>query len=525
MTDPGVLYAEMAGAFKQRQWQKVQAFAAKLLPYSNEHAGVHGMAGVACLELRQFSKAVEHLRHATEIDASRADFATLYSKALLNNHLSGQARVAADRAMLLEPKDPETLATLGVIYVHIQAHAQAAVAFEQALALVPTSAAYRLNLATALAATGQVSDAEIQLEQALKMDPSCWSAHLLLAQLREQTINENHLVRLHALSEKHQSESAAVISLNLALAKEYEDLGKYTEAFRHMVQGKHARRCMRPYSIRNDERLFAALMQAFPDTVPAVTSGESSAEAIFIIGMPRSGTTLVERILSSHPDVHAAGELQNFSGVLQQQSGGQQPFLLDPDMPRRTQSINWRDLGARYLLSTRPAPLDKPRFTDKLPHNFLYAGHIASALPNAKIICVRRDPMDTCLSNFRQLFAHPSIHFDYANDLLDTGGYFILFDRLMKHWKRAFPGRIHDVSYEALVDSQEAVTRQLVDYCGLEWDDACLHFETNPASVGTISSQQVRRPIYRSAVGHWKHYAHELSYLRELLRDAGLVDG
>jgi hypothetical protein len=263
-------------------------------------------------------------------------------------------------------------------------------------------------------------------------------------------------------------------------------------------------------------------MRTFAQESSGASSGDPSDQPIFIMGMPRSGTTLVERILSSHPEVHAAGELQNFALALQRESSDGRPFLLDRELPARTRSIDWKRLGTRYLASTRPDMASTPHFIDKMPHNFLYAGFIANALPNARIICLRRNALDTCLGNFRQYFAHPSIHLDYSCDLLDTGRYYILFDRLMAHWRRVFPGRIHEVSYETLVRSQEATTRQLLDFCGLSWSDACLHFEKNASAVETLSAQQVRRPMYRSSIGQWKHYEGELSDLRKLLQGAGL---
>ncbi|MEP7185330.1 MAG: sulfotransferase [Rhodanobacter sp.] len=524
MTDPAALYAQLAAKFKQGLWQEALALAKQLLPFAPEHAGVHSIAGVSCLELQQWPNAVVHLRRAAEIDPSRVDFAILYAKALLSNHAYGQARMEADRAMALTPQDPMALDTLGVIYVRTQAHQQAVAAFRQAVSFAPDSAARRLNLATALAATGHVDDAERELEICIRLDASTLHSHLLLAQLRQQTRDNNHLVRLQSLLAQHRGEAVASLSLNMALAKEHEDLGNYPEAFRHTVQGKSAGRSLRPYSSQQDKHLFATLMRAFPQTPAMASSGDPSDAPIFIIGMPRSGTTLVERILSSHPDVCAVGELQNFAAALQQESNNQQPYLLDPGMPQHIESIDWQQLGARYIASVGPETMRKPHFIDKMPHNFLYAGFIAHALPNAKIICVRRNPIDTCLANFRQLFAHPSIHLDYSFDLLDTGRYFILFDQLMAHWERLFPGRIHEVSYENLVDSQESCSRALVEYCGLSWDDACLHFEKNPSPVATLSSQQVRKPIFHSSVGRWKHYEQELTGLRKLLQDAKLIE-
>lgn len=239
--------------------------------------------------------------------------------------------------------------------------------------------------------------------------------------------------------------------------------------------------------------------------------------------MPRSGTTLVERILSSHPDVHAAGELQNFGLAYKRASGSPTPQLLDADTIARASHTDWRRLGEDYLTSTRPDTGIKPHFIGKLPHNFLYLGAIANALPNAKIICLRRDPMDTCLSNFRQLFAASSWNHEYSYDLLETGRYYILFDRLMAHWKQLFPGRILEVQYETLVQSQEAGSRELVAFCGLPWNDACLHFEDNQAPATTASAVQVREPIYRRAIQRWRAYGEGLNELQALLREGGIA--
>ncbi|HTD29549.1 MAG TPA: sulfotransferase, partial [Xanthomonadaceae bacterium] len=164
----------------------------------------------------------------------------------------------------------------------------------------------------------------------------------------------------------------------------------------------------------------------------------------------------------------------------------------------------------------------KPRFIDKLPHNFLYLGFITNALPNAKIICLRRNPLDTCLSNFREVFTPGSEFHNYSLDLLDTGRYYVLFDRLMAHWKRVFPGRILELQYETLVDTQEASTRQLLMHCELPWNNACLRFDRNEAPATTASSVQVRAPIHRDAIGRWKKYEAQLTALRDLLTGAGI---
>lgn len=521
MTDPTQLYAELLAAFQRRRWRKAQELATRLLPFAPQHAGVHGIAGVISMELQQTARAAELLRRATELDPARADFATLYAKALSMDRQAGAAVQAAERALALAPEDSAALDTLGVICAQNHAHARAVTAFRRAIAQAPRQASHRFNLATSLVAMGDIDAAEQEFESCIALDPACWRAHLSLSQLRRQTPAAHHVERLLALLSRHGSDATATTCLNMALAKEYEDLGDYAKAFEHLVRGKSAGRRTRAHSMQRDTSMFAALMQVSPASVNGV-GGDPSHEPIFVIGMPRTGTTLVERILSSHPDVCNAGELQNFAVALQQASGSPTPILFHPEIAALARAIDWERLGATYLSSTHPAMGRTPRFIDKLPHNFLYAGFIANALPNARIICLRRDPLDTCLGNFRQLFEQDSSHFDYSFDLLDTGRYYVLFDRLMAHWKQLLPGRILEVRYESLVEAPESNIRRLLDFCGLPWHDACLHFEANPTPVATYSAVQARSPLYRSAIHRWKNYEPQLAGLRALLTASGI---
>ncbi len=524
MTAPAALYAQLTNAFNRREWRLAQQLSEQLIPFAPRHAGVYYMAGIALVETQQIPTAVEYLRRASILEPDRADIAVQFAKALNLARRNREAKVAADRALTLEPKDGNTLDTLGVVFTQVGDYRSAAQVFRRATELAPTQPSYRYNLATSLVAAGEAGAAEDELERCLELDPRYWRAHLTLSQLRRWSSNDNHVERMQALLAElgeNSSDSAALVCVHMALAKEYEDLADYPNAFRHLVRGKSAGGVGRHYSIARDEAIFKAITDSFPAAKP-VSSGCASEEPIFIIGMPRSGTTLVERIISSHPGVQSAGELLNFGMSLKYASGTSTPSLIDAETIERSREVDWKKLGDTYLASTRPGTGSKPRFIDKLPHNFLYAGFIANALPNAKIVCLRRDPMDTCLSNFRQLFAPNSPYFDYSFDLLDTGRYFVLFDRLMAHWRETFPGRILEVDYETLVDTQEASSRKLLDFCGLSWHDDCLRFEQNPSPVATASAVQVRAPMYRSALKRWKKYGSQLDELRNLLIDSGV---
>ncbi len=521
MTDPDKIYAQAIAAFNQRNFRQAFELSMSLLPQAPNHAELHHLAGLAALELQAMPQALEWLQRAVNLYPGRADYAAVFAKALSMVNLSADAVRAAEHALTQLPLSAHTLDTLGVVFTRANAHERATALYDRAVTLMPSHPNYHHNFAKSLVFMNRMDEAERELETCIRLAPSLWGAHLTLSQLRRQSPEHNHVQRLLALLPKSGGNLAAQLNLHLSLAKEYEDLADYPKAFEHLRTGKAAGKAMSQYTFAQDKALFAAVTRAAPQPQPPA-AGFPTDEPIFIIGMPRSGTTLVERILSSHPDVHAAGELQNFPLALKRASGSHTPHLIDVGTIERSQNLDWLALGEDYLNSTRPDTGLTPRFIDKLPHNFLHVGAIANALPNAKIICLRRNPMDTCLGNFRQLFNIGSPYHGYANDLLDTGRYYVLFDRLMQHWQQVFPGRILEIGYESLVQSQERHTRELLAFCKLSWNDACLHFEKNEAPATTASAVQVREPIYRGALQRWKLYEPQLGELRKLLEDAGI---
>lgn len=518
------LCAQALAALQQRDFACAAALAAHMLELQPDSAQAHYLIGTSALELRQTGTALDHLHRAASGAPRRVEYAVQFARALVRGHRPGDALQVALAACALAPDDPLLLDALGTVCTQCHAHERAASLYRRAAALAPDNPVCRFNLAMSLVYAGQAGQAERALEACLALAPHHWVAHGALSRLRRQEPEHNHVGRLASLLQAHGGDPAAAYQLNMALGKEHEDLGEHAQAFDHFSRGKAAARAARRYAPEHDAAIVEALIRAFPQPA-ASRAGCLSDEPIFVMGMPRSGTTLVERILASHPEVHAAGELENFSVWLRRMAGGASPVPLEPGLVERATRLDWTQLGELYLASTRPSTALKPRFIDKFPHNFLYAGFIAKALPNARLICLRRHPLDTCLGNFREPFAESSFFHGYAFDLLDIGRYYVLFDRLMAHWRRVLPGRILEVDYETLVEAPEATTRQLLEHCDLPWNDACLHFESHRAASATASALQVRSPIHAAGVGRWKNYATQLEGLRGLLRAAGVDSG
>ena len=484
-------------------------------------AEAHHLAGLACMETRQLGRALEHLNRAAAIETENAEYTTHFAQALAAAGRSGHALQVANIAYALTPADPLTLDTLGGVYMQCNVHERAHALFRKAVALLPGDGRCRFNLALTSTFTGDLARAEAQFDACIGLAPHHWVAYGLRSRLRRQTAGDNHVDALRALLAAHAGDLDAQIHLNGALGKEYEDLGDYAASFEHMRRGKAAARTRVDYRPEQDRALADALIAAFPHTV-TTDGGYGSDEPIFVVGMPRSGTTLVERILSSHPDVHSAGELMDFGAQVCRLAPVGVPAHLCPELVAQSPRFDWHQLGLRYVDGTRPQTALKPRFIDKLPHNFLYLGLIAKALPNAKIVCLRRHPLDTCLSNFREAFPESSASHGYSFDLLDIGHHYIQFDRLMAHWNAVLPGRILQLDYETLVTGQEDATRKLLAHCELEWHDACLDFRRNTSAVATASTAQVREAIHHRAMGRWEKFRPWLGPLEELLREAGV---
>ncbi|MBB1472781.1 sulfotransferase [Luteimonas sp. MC1782] len=518
------VFAEALEAVERGQWIRAQALAESIIPTAPNVAGPYYIAGISALQLDQVQHAVIRLSRACALEPGRGDYQAQHARALVVHGDLPQAAAAARLALQAPSLDASALDTLGIVLGRAALHAEAAAAFERAVAARPSDPNLRYNLATSLMFHGDLAGAEREYEECLRLDPRHWRADFSIAQLRRQTADDNHVARLRQRLSRHAAEPGAQLYLNLALAKELEDLGQTGAAFDHYTSGKGQLGHRAKPLVDLAERCVTRLIERHA-TSPPDGGGYRSGEPVFIIGMPRSGTTLIDRIISSHDDVHPAGELDNFGMQLRRFSGAPARSLLETAIALPPGFQDWQRLGDDYVASTRPATGHTRRFTDKHPLNFLFVADIARALPGARIICMRRNPMDTCLSNFRQLFSTEAVDYDYSFDLLQTGRYYLLFDRLMRHWQSVLPGRILEVDYEVLVSAPEPTIRGVLEFCGLSWQEDCLSFERNSAAAASASAAQVRSPLNRDSLERWKRYGARLDALRSLLVAGGMDIG
>jgi tetratricopeptide (TPR) repeat protein len=477
------------------------------------------LMGSVHLQAERHDLAVVCLERAVE--RAPADPAAMirYGQCLARLGRRAQALAAAQAAAALRLDSAALADGLGTLLTHCDEPARALPLFQRAVAAAPGNAAYLFNLATAQRMAGELESAEASLDAVIAAQPQHCAACYTRADLRTQTPERNHVAALRALLQAGSADRTAQTMLHFALAKELEDLGKYAESFEQLSQGCDLRRAAMQYDVAEDIATLDRIVASHDAAALATGAGHDDGEAIFIIGLPRSGTTLVESILAAHSEVQAGGELPAFPQAcieaVQAQSGAMVPKL---EFVQRALAIDPRELGQRYIAATRPQTGSRPRFTDKLPLNYLYAGLIRRALPRARLVALMRDPMDSCYAMYKALFtgAYP-----FSYDLDDLGRYHLAWQRLMRHWRSVLGDALLVVDYEALVTDQETVTRRILDHCGLPWQQACLEFHGRAGAVATASAAQVRRPLYRSSIGKWRHYEQQLRPLARYLSAPG----
>ncbi len=474
--------------------------------------------GDALIALRRSEEALARFERALALAPHSTGAMIGRGNALMAVDRYWEAATAFKRALEIEPNLVGALIGIGRAMVELERIEEAIAWYQKALAIAPDSALAHSGLGAAQEAIGRLVESRRSFEAAVRHAPGDPAVYVGLALSKRFTADDPHLAAMQALAKNMSSHNEnGQIALHFALGKAYADVGEHERSFEHLLAGNTLQRRQVTIDEKSEFARFDRVKAVFtPELMQQKHGlGDPSDIPIFILGMPRSGTTLTEQMLASHPKVFGAGELTNIAEALKAfdwRANGPAPF---PEIVRHMGAEQLRQFGGNYVETIRAQAPAATRITDKMPGNFLFVGMIHLALPNARIIHTRRDPLDNCMSCFSLRLGRG---FEWTCDLGHLGRYYRAYDAMMQHWRNVLPqGAILEVQYEETIDNFEAQARRIVAYCGLDWDDRCLAFYETQRPVRTASVRQVRQPIYRSSVGRWLPYRHLLGPLLDEL--------
>jgi tetratricopeptide (TPR) repeat protein len=525
----------------------------KAIALKPDHAAAYNNRGLALLRARRAADALSSFDRATAINPNYADafanrglvlvelnrleaaLASLDRAAALNpNHLEAlssrgrvlielkrpqEALASLDRALAIDPQHLASLNQRGGALAELGRLDEALASFDRALAVRPDFAEALENKASVLAQHGRMAEARAAIGGAVALAPKRARPYFLLTTFERLKRDDPRLAAMEGLAADMASLSVAEqVDLNFALAKAYRDLGDPERSFPRLAAGAALKRKMVAYDEARALEGFKRAETTFSRERMRgdASGGDPSPAPVFIVGMPRSGTTLIEQILAAHPKVFAAGEIADLDAAIQALRASDKIAAQYPELAAELSPQQWRRLGADYVRRIRALAPAAERITNKTPANFAVLGLIRLALPKAQIIHVRRDPLDTCFSCFLQNFDKSGV--PYAYDLAELGRFYRAYDTLMAHWRAVLPqDAMLEVRYEDVVADLEGQARRIVAYCGLAWDARCLEFQNADRPVRTASVAEVRQPIYATAIGRWRAYERFLAPLRDAL--------
>jgi tetratricopeptide (TPR) repeat protein len=493
----------------------------ELLSIQPDLVPAHFLVGLVGLSSDNQSVAFSAFKTVVKLDndhvAAWSQLAYLYMKSGRVN-LSDQALQEVRR---IRTDDPTVLNLMGATLSMMGEHSLAKSAFGRAYTLDPDNIEYMSNLADNLVNHGDTETSEALFKDIIKKRPDSPQVHWSLS-MSVKAEDNKHLEKMKKYCKKNKNNEKSQAFYYYAIGKEYEDQQRWSEAFDAFSKGAAASRSKNNYDEANEIQTFEYLTEHFTEQW-LTNSGPGIAEAspIFVLGQPRSGTTLIERIITSHSDVHSAGELQQFPLAMRRLGNVSTPERFSPEIFASVKDLDGRLLATKYMQSIGRMRGSAMKFVDKLPTNYLNLPLILKALPNAKIIHLVRNPMDACFSSYKQLFAEAYMH---SYDQQEMARHHLRYRKLMQVWRDRFPGRFFDISYEETATDIEPNARALIDYLELPWQDECLNFHKQKTAVTTASSIQVREPAHTRSIGRWLKYEKQLQPMVEILKKHDLSD-
>ena len=486
----------------------------RLLSAKRDLVEGHFLVGLVALELKQTGRAIQAFGSVTTLKPDHAAAWANLARLFMQAGQAGRADAALAKAVEYNDDNPRVMDLIGTVHGLLGDQVQAGKWIGKAVRKQPDNIGFLINQANNYMFLDRLDDAEAVLRRVLASSPAHPNAHWLLSGLRRAT-DRGHVSELEELVTRETRNPQALAFLYYGLGKELEDLEDWNNAFDAFAKGARARRS----TVDFDEQAEVEMYEAFAARLTEEwmhdgAGGYEDPAPIFVVGQPRTGTTLVERIITSHSQVHSAGELKQFGHCVRRLGDYREAKRQSAKLAEIAASVDPRRLGKAYRQMTRALAGDLPRFVDKLPPNYLYLPLILKALPQAKVVHLTRNPMDACFSSFKQLFADAYPH---SYDQAEMARHHARYYHLMATWRERFGDRFLDISYEDTAANLEPNARRLIEFLELPWEDACLEFHAQKSAVTTASVVQVRQPAHTRSVGRWLRYQEQLEPMRRTL--------
>lgn len=474
------------------------------------------MLGSLASETRRHGIAVRQLRKAVEMEPNYFGAWLDLARELSEQEKFEECEEALKHTIRLEPNLPLPRTLLGSMLAKAGRYDEAVAAYELALDMEPDHSGSLAGMGHLLRTIGRTDEAIAAYRQCIKNHPAFGEAYWSLANLKTFRFTDEELATMEEHVENDRLLDETKVCLNFALGKAYEDRGEYDRAFSHIDRGNAMRRLNETYDPVQTEVIHDRIIDTFSAEFLSERGGQGDPDPspIFIVGLPRSGSTLIEQILASHSQVEGTHELADLPRIIRSVNQEAPGSRLYPEAFREYDVARCAEFGREYLDATQRHRTGAPRFTDKMPNNFPSIGMLHLILPNAKIVNARRHPLDSCMGSYKQLFFKGQA---FTYDQVEIGEYYLEYQRLMDYWHSVLPGKVLDIQYEQMVGDQENQTRRLLEFCELPFEDDCLRFYENKRAVNTASSEQVRQPIYSKSVNSWRRYEAGLGPLIEVL--------
>jgi len=494
--------------FKTKDYISAEVKAKKLIKKFPNFQAVYNLLGLCLQSQKKFLEAIKYYKIA--INNNPNFFVAINNLGLTYHNMYDlkNAQHYYERAIEINPKFTHPISNLGNIKKELNNYEEAIKCYKLALSIDNKLYIVLHNLGMAYQALGKFEESKKYFESVLKNNPKFTRADRSLSMSLKYDINNPHLKSMENKIKDQSLNNFQKIELYFGLGKAYEDIKNYKKSFENYKLGNKIKRDTIKYQINDDVKLFENIKNSFSNInfQNLENVGNKNNKMIFILGMPRSGTTMVEQIIANHKNVYGAGELRDLTQIIKEN------FLVN-DKIKFPEKLNIKDqnffnnMGTKYLENLDRYVTNKNYITDKAPLNFKWIGLIKLILPKSKIIHCTRDPKDICLSLFKNFF-EGELNFSYS--LEEAGKYYKLYQNLIEFWKQLLPDFIYDISYEKLVENQEPESRKLLNFCNLDWDKNCLTFYKNKRGIVTASFAQARKPIYKNSVKSWQKYKGEL---------------